>query len=308
MGSVRRRFAEKQRRVRGSGGEVAWSAERNIVITGPGRSGTTLTCHLLNKLPDTMALSEPINPGKYADRLPDNEAVADGIQDFYREQRRMALKQGLVLSKHVGGVVPDNPKGMVDGVRKRVVEKGKISVGKDLSPDFFLGIKQTGIFTAMLPTLANRFACFAIVRNPLAIRASSMSIQSDRGSPDRTSARIRYDAELGERLENKKSEGADVIDKWLLRMHSSFERYSQALPPENVIRYEDICESNGRALSVIVPAAAGLDEPLENKNTNPLYKKRDKVLRYGERMLQSEGAYWNFYTRESVEEIMNGLQ
>ena len=91
-------------------------------------------------------------------------------------------------------------------------------------------------------------------------------------------------------------------------MHSNFERYAQTLPPENIIRYEDICDSKGRALSVIVPAAAGLDEPLENKNTNPLYKKRDKVLRYGERLLQSEGAYWNFYTRESVEEIMNGLQ
>ena len=308
MGSVRRRVADKLRRVRGSGDEVAWSAERNIVITGPGRSGTTLTCHLLNKLPNTIALSEPINPGKYADRLPDNEAVADGIQDFYREQRRMALNQGLVLSKHVGGVVPDNPKGMVDGVRKRVVEKGKISVGKDLSPDFFLGVKQTGIFTAMLPTLVDRFACFAIVRNPLAIRASSMSIESDKkGRKGRTSARITYDADLNERMEKKKSEGADVIDKWLLRMHSNFERYQQALPPENVIRYEDICESNGRALSVIVPAASDLDEPLENKNKNPLYK-RDKILRYGERMLASDGAYWNFYSRESVEEIMNGLQ
>ncbi len=310
MGSVRRRVAEKLRQVRGSGGEPAWSAERNIVITGPGRSGTTLTCHLLNKLPNTVALSEPINPGKYADRLPDNEAVADGIQDFYREQRRMALNRGMVLSKHVGGVVPDNPKGMVDGVRKRVVEKGKISVGKDLSPDFFLAVKQTGIFTAMLPTLVNRFACFAIVRNPLAIRASSMSVQSDRGSKDRTSARIKYDPDLNERREKKKSEGAGVIDNWLLRMHSNFERYEQSLPPENIIRYEDLCESNGRALSVVVPAAAGLDEPLENKNTNPLYKnkKRDKVLRYGERLLQSEGAYWNFYTRESVEEIMNGLE
>ena len=307
MGSVRRRFVEKLRRVRGSGGEDAWSAERNIVITGPGRSGTTLTCHLLNKLPDTVALSEPINPGKYADRLPDNEAVADGIQDFYREQREMALKRGVVLSKHVGGVVPDNPKGMVDGVRKRVVEKGKIPVGKDLSPDFFLGVKQTGIFTAMLPTLTGRFACFAIVRNPLAIRASSMSIQSDKGHKSHVSARFRYDADLNERMEKKRSEGADVIDKWLLRMNSNFERYQQALPPENIIRYEDLCESNGRALSVIVPAAAELDEPLENKNKNPLYK-RDKILRYGERMLQSDGAYWNFYTRESVEEIMNGLQ
>ena len=309
MGSVRRRVVERLRQVRGSGGVPSWSAERNIVITGPGRSGTTLTCHLLNKLPDTVALSEPINPGKYADRLPDKEAVADGLQDFYREQRRMALNRGLVLSKHVGGVVPDNPKGMVDGVRKRVVEKGNISVGKDLSPEFFLAIKQTGIFTAMLPTLANRFACFAIVRNPLAIRASSMSIESDKkGRNDRTSARLKFDPDLGERRERKKSEGGDIIDTWLLRMHSNFERYAQTLPPENIIRYEDICESNGKALSVIVPAAADLNEPLENKNTNPLYKKRDKVLRYGERLLQSEGAYWNFYTRKSVEEIMDGLR
>ena len=308
VGSVRRRVVERLKRARGSGGEAAWSAERNIVITGPGRSGTTLTCHLLNKLPDTVALSEPINPGKYADRLPDNEAVADGIQDFYREQRRMALSRGMVLSKHVGGVVPDNPKGMVGGVRKRVVEKGKISVGKDLSPDFYLSIKQPGIFTAMLPTLVNRFACFAIVRNPLAIRASSMSIESEKGRKDRTSARLKYDPDLNERREKAKSEGADVIDKWLLRMHSNFERYEQSLPPENIIRYEDLCESSGRALQVIVPAAAELDEPLENKNLNPLYKKRAKLLRYGERLLQSEGAYWNFYTRESVEEIMDGLQ
>lgn len=56
-----------------------------------------------------------------------------------------------------------------------------------------------------------------------------------------------------------------------------------------------------------MPAAAGLDEPLENKNLNPLYK-RDKVLRFGENLLQSEGAYWDFYTRESVEEIMHGLE
>lgn len=308
MGSVRRRVAEKLRRVRGSGGEAAWSAERNIVITGPGRSGTTLTCHLLNKLPNTVALSEPINPGKYADRLPDNEAVADGIQDFYREQRRMALSKGLVLSKHVGGVVPDNPKGMVDGVRKRVVEKGKISVGKDLTPDFFLGVKQTGIFTAMLPTLATRFACFAIVRNPLAIRASSMSIESDKkGRKDRTSARITYDADLNERMEKKKSEGADVIDKWLLRMHSNFERYQQALPPENIIRYEDICATGGKALQVITPAAALLDEPLENKNANPLYD-RERILRVGERLLESEGAYWNFYEKRDVEEILDNFK
>jgi hypothetical protein len=310
-----RRIASKQGQLREKAEGGRSTNKHNIVLTGPGRSGTTLACHLLNKLPNTIALAEPLSPGRFADRLPDNEAVADGIQDFYRRQRRMALNKGLVLSKHTGGVVPDNPKGMVGDVRKRIVEKGKIPVSKDLRPGFFLAVKQTGLFTAMLPTLEKRFACYAIVRNPLAIRASSLSLEpreerhegGREKRPKSPNARVRYDADLNERMERKMSEGADIIDRWLLRIHSNFERYLEVLPPENVIRYEDICESKGKALSVIVPAAADLDEPLESKNMNPLYK-RDQVLRYGERLLESDGAYWNFYTRESVEEIMNGLE
>jgi hypothetical protein len=285
--------------------KVPEAKDRNIVLTGPGRSGTTLTCFLLNKLPNTVALSEPIAPGKYADRMPDREAVVDGIEDFYRDMRKMALGRGLVISKHVGGVVPDNTKGMVGGVRQRIAEKGKISVGKELQPDFYLAIKQPGLFTALLPVLAKRFSCFAIVRNPLAIMASTSTLQQDKNRKN-PSAKRRYDPELGERLQESKKEGADRIGQRLLRLHHAFERYQQVLPESHIIRYEDICSSHGRALEVIVPEASQLDEPLENKNLNPLYQ-RDKVLRFGERLLESEGAYWNLYSRESVEEIMNGL-
>jgi hypothetical protein len=285
--------------------KVPEAKDRNIVLTGPGRSGTTLTCFLLNKLPNTVALSEPIAPGKYANRMPDREAVADGIEDFYRDMRKMALSRGLVISKHVGGVVPDNTKGMVDGRRQRIAEKGKITVGKELEPDFYLAIKQPGLFTALLPVLAKRFSCFAIVRNPLAIMASTSTLQQDK-SRKNPSAKRRYDPELGSRLEESKKEGADRIGQRLLRLHYAFERYQEVLPESHVLRYEDIVESGGKALEVIVPAASQLDEPLENKNLNPLYP-RDKTLRFGERLLESEGAYWNLYSRESVEEIMNGL-
>ena len=57
-----RRFVGKLRRAL-PGAREDWSAERNIVITGLGRSGTTQTCHLLNKL----AVNESITPGKHAD-------------------------------------------------------------------------------------------------------------------------------------------------------------------------------------------------------------------------------------------------
>jgi hypothetical protein len=280
--------------------------DRNIVLTGPGRSGTTLTCFLLNKLPNAVALSEPISPGKYADRMPDREAVADGIEDYYRDMREMALGQGLVVSKHVGGMVPDNTKGMKDGVRQRIAEKGKIPVGKELEPDFYLAIKQPGLFTALLPVLAKRFSCFAIVRNPLAIMASTSTLQQGKRRKN-PAAKRRYDPELGSRLEESKREGADRVGQRLLRFHYAFERYQQVLPESHILRYEDICSSHGKALEVIVPTARELDEPLENKNLNPLYP-RDKTLRFGERLLESEGAYWNLYSREDVEEIMNGLR
>jgi hypothetical protein len=304
---------------------VPEAKDRNIVLTGPGRSGTTLTCFLLNKLPDTVALSEPIAPGRYANRMPDYERVADGIEDYYRDMRKMALRQGLVISKHVGGMVPDNSKGMKDGVRQRIVDKGKIPVGKDLQPDFYLAIKQPGMFTALLPTLVKRFPCFAIIRNPPAIMLSTSTLQQPgtkrrKGRPAKTglqqfnnkrrrsrSAKITYDPQLGERLGESKKEGADKIDQRLMRLHYTFERYQESLPGSHIIRYEDICSSRGKALEVIVPAAGGLDEPLENKNLNPLYP-RDKVFRLGEKLLESEGAYWNFYSREDVEEIINGLK
>lgn len=294
-------------RIGGTAG-IDVSRDRNIVLTGPGRSGTTLTCYLLNKLPNTVALSEAIDPKQYAKRMPDTETVADGIEEFYLYMRRRALKRGMVISKHVGGKVPDNTKGMKEGVRQRIAEKGWIEVGKDLSPDFYLAIKQPNMFTALLPTLVKRFPCFAIIRNPLAIMLSVSTLQQPKKSGRKSpGAKVTYDPYLGERLEKHKREGADKIGQQLLRLHYSFERYQQFLPESHVLRYEDICGSRGKALEVIVPDAGDFDEPLENKNLNPLYPRR-KVLRFGERLLESEGAYWDFYTRESVREIMEGLE
>jgi hypothetical protein len=286
---------------------VPEARDRNIVLTGPGRSGTTLTCYLLNMLPDTVALSEPIAPGRYKKYLPDYEAVADGIEEFYREQRRSALERGVVVSKHVGGRVPDNTKGMKDGIRQRIAEKGEIGVGKELSERFYLAIKQPGLFTAILPTLAKRFPSYAIVRNPLAIMASTSTLQKpNKGRKGGTTAKRMYDPELSRLLDENKEKGADATDQRLLRLHYGFERYLGELPEGHVIRYEDIVESGGKALSVIVPAARDLDEPLENKNLNPLYN-REKVVEFGERLLASEGAYWKLYSRSDVEEIMEAV-
>jgi hypothetical protein len=45
---------------------------------------------------------------------------------------------------------------------------------------------------------------------------------------------------------------------------------------------------------------------MENRNANKLYD-YEGMLQIGERLLASEGAYWEFYTRESVEQLLNEL-
>lgn len=50
----------------------------NVVLTGLPRSGTTLACRLLNLLPDTVALHEPIAPGRFAG-LADEQALLDAV-------------------------------------------------------------------------------------------------------------------------------------------------------------------------------------------------------------------------------------
>ena len=80
-------------------------------------------------------------------------------------------------------------------------------------------------------------------------------------------------------------------------------RALRELPEQNVIRYEDIVDSGGRALAVISPGAEELDEPLSSRNLGELYD-RDTMLRLGERLLGSDGAYWHFYSREEVEQLL----
>jgi hypothetical protein len=239
--------------------------------------------------------------------VPDLDAVADGIEQYFRRVRRRIRKEAVAISKHAGGQITDNAYGRPDAEsrRKSVLEKGKIAVRKELDDRFFLVIKQPGLFTAMLPQLAARLPCYALVRNPLAVLASHFSLgrpadTSKRGS---TSAALRYD----EALRHRMAEVERGSVEWKLGMMSwACERFASELPGQNVIRYEDIVDSRGKALAVISPTAEQLDEPLSSRNLSELYD-RDTMLKLGERLLGSDGAYWHFYSREDVEVLLSSL-
>lgn len=276
---------------------------RNLALTGLPRSGTTLACYLLNRLPDTVALSEAFTP-RQAVKARGPEAVCERLEKFFGRMRGMIREEGAALSKQIGGRVPDNPFGRVKddaGSRKQLASKGRIEITKDLPPEFLLVIKQPGLFTALLPHLADRFPVYAIVRNPLAVLASWNSLGSGTHNVGFPLAES-YDEDFARRLGEEK----DDVGRQLCVMSWFFERYERSLPESDIVRYEDIVASGGSALSTVTAPAKDLDEPLESKNLNPLYD-RGRMIELGERLLERDGPLWNFYPKESVEELLKGL-
>lgn len=275
-------------------------SKNDILITGTGRSGTTLACHLLNKLPNTVALSEPMRVGKFSE-LGGYAEMRQEIQRFCEKQRGSIHKRGVAFSKNAGGAVPDNPFGTAvtdAGLRSARVSKGKISVDKELSKDFTLIIKHISAFAALLGELVNHFPVYAVVRNPLPVLASwnSIDFNLQRGH---VPAAERITPALQETLAGID----DALDRQLHVLawfHGQFRRY---LPDESIIPYESIVESGGAALGVIRPEAEQLAEPLKSRNASELYE-RESLARIGERLLRSEGAHWKTYTKESVEELL----
>jgi len=279
---------------------------RNVVVlTGLPRGDTTLTCRLLNQLPDTLALHEPIPPGKFVGL--EEEAVLDGVEQFFTRMRRMIRRRGVAFSKPIKGRIAGHGDNLTldEEIRRRESRKvrrkkseKKVAIDKDLGRDFLLGIKSPGMFSALLPLLKRRFPCYVIVRNPLAVLASWESYDRNTRAGRQPSAE-KYDAGLRRALDSTE----DRIERQLCLLSWYFDRFARELPKAHVIRYEDLVGSGGKALSVVTPAAEALNEPLSNWNLNPAYD-WGRMRSVGERLLEREGAYLRFYSRESLENLL----
>jgi hypothetical protein len=282
------------------------ASDSNVLLTGIPRSGTTLACELLNRLPDTVALDEPMG-GRELDRLsrpatdvpPDSASPCDEISGFLEEMRELITTRKVAVSKHVEGRISGGKLGdeMVGSLRTDRERRGEVRVEKPLSRNFLLVIKHPGVFTALLETLVRRFQVYAIVRNPLAILASWQTIPFTMRDGRHPIAE-RIDRGLAGSLD----EAHDRIDRQLTLLSWYFEKYG-ALPEDRVIRYESIVSSKGRALEAITERASTLNEDLESRNTAEIYE-RTTMLQLAERLLDSNGPVWHFYTRQSVEELV----
>src|SRR5438105_8697429 len=277
------------------------TAMRNVLITGTPRSGTTLLCSLLNKLPDTVALHEPMNVWEFP-KCPDAGTIANVIEGFCAETRRSLHEHGYAMSKHVGGHIPDNVAADQvnrSGTRLRHTEHGPVHVEKPLSPDFVLAIKHPVAFTALLETLSQRFECFAIIRNPLATLASWNSLAWLNVKNGHAPIGEKLDSQLQRDLAAE----PDAIERQLQILDWFYQRFRRFLPERALIKYEDLVSSRGRELAKFFPSAEEFDENLSSKNVNKFYD-RALMIELGERLLRRQGILWDYYSKQDVEKLM----
>jgi hypothetical protein len=274
--------------------------ERDIILTGIPRSGTTLVCWLLNQLPHVVALVEPWLGWRFAlTRNP--ERACQEVVRFFGRARLKILTGRSVFSHRVYGEVPTNTieeRRREGSLRRSQARLGRIRLPKEVAPDFRLVVKHVGVFTALLEGLTHCFPTYALVRNPLSVLASwnSVALPVRQG---RLPMAERLDPSLRRMLRRR----SDRFERQICLLSWFFETYRRVLPPSAVLRYEDIVQSGGRALGAIIPEAARLDVPLQSRNVSPLYDP-SLVRALGERLLRADGSYWEFYSREDVERLL----
>ncbi len=269
---------------------------RDVLLTGIPRSGTTLACRLLSECPQVVALNEPMDK----DKFPGREAALREVDEAFRAFRKSLLRSGTALARTEDGRITDNAYGQSPGRRERVVQRTEIRFDKTLEPGFTLVMKHNAEFTLLLPEIARGREIFAMVRNPLALLGSWMSVDVP-VSRGRVAKSARLLPEFNRQLEA--IEG--LLERQLFILSWYFGRY-RSFAEDKVLRYEELISSNGRLLE----RAGGQPAPghwaLAEKNTNPLYDKA-AIRRAGEALLRSEGHYWAFYSRGEVEQLLNRL-
>ena len=296
------------------GGEAAEveGRARTWLLCGIPRSGNGLCCRLVDALPDTVALSQPYHSrcafdGVRFGSLP-REAHAASVRlgEFAGKVRRQILEVGRAPSHQVGGGLYDNIMGSErdadSGLRERRGEWGSVAIDKPLSPRFTLFMSQPAVFSALLPAVAERFSCLALVRNPLSLLASwqTVNLPFQRG---RIAGAEPFDPELRRTLD----EEPDCLRRQLIILEWFFARYHAHLDPHRVIRYEDLVGNGGAALFRRLGHEGAEPAALRSRNESGLYDgdRIDVLLRA---LLESGGSWTRFYRPSDLEEAAEGIR
>jgi len=285
LSGIKKRFSIFNRKVE----------KKNIILTGVPRSGSTLACKLLCELPDVIGLNEPLSP----ELFPDRSTALVSIDQSFAKFRKSLYKKGLAPVRSKDGSITDNAYSQTEGgKRQKVLRRTEVHFDKPLSKDFTLVMKHCAEFSLLFPELTEKYTCFANIRNPLALLGSWNSVQVpvSRGKVAKSRKVLpQFHAQL-EAIE-------ELHDKQLYILSWYFGQFD-LLPPERIIRYEELINGNGQILSQITGAEVQLKEKLQSRNHSKLYDEK-LIIRLAEKLQQSEGAYWKYYSKSDVEKLLN---
>jgi len=271
---------------------------KNIILTGPPRSGTTLSCHLLNKLTNVVALHEPMNLKMF----PTKEEGLKNIPLFFEEMRTLILEKGKAISRVKDGQIPDNPFQSGSESRKSTVRKELFTLANPpINAEFTLVIKHNAHFSFLLEELRQNFDCYAIIRNPLAVLASWNTIKAPVSEGN-----LKVLKGLNPQLEQDLWKIPEVLDRQVHLLDILF-RQIKLLPSTQIIFYEEIIRTGGKALSPICEQAITLNEKLSNTNLTKRYPQQLIELIF-QKLISNKGdnKNWNdFYPPSEFEKIMN---
>ena len=275
--------------------------ENCILLTGVLRSGSTLACTLLNTLPNTVALDEPFEHRNetffQTEFTPKLVQEVDTLRQVIIENKKAAsLQAGQTIQQHYSN---DQSIGKL---RERLVTPGTILIKQPLNNDFTLVIKHFAPFLVHLKALSKQFKMYALVRNPLAVLASMHTLASmqDGYPPPHEARLIPHVIETLRPLQNK-TERLIKLLSWY------FESCLPLLKQNKAIYYEDLVYNQSTVLSLLAPSAIQLQGSLENKNLNEIYNYKT-IERLGEALLNSDGCFWEFYSKASVRQLLDRAQ
>lgn len=271
---------------------------RTWLLCGVPRSGSSLCCRLAGGAPDTVALSEPIEPGTFDSATGPVDACAR-IREFAASTRDRLLATGRAASVQVNGRLDDDrvtETPNAAGLRSPRGGPGEIRVDKPLSADFLLLIKHNALFAALLDRLADGFPVLGLVRNPVAVLASWQTVDLP-VRLGRVPMGERFDPELAGALDAE----TDLLGRQVRALDWFFARFRECLTPDRVVRYEDVVASGGAALFGRLGTAAP-PEALENRNANALYAPAtvDTIL---SALRAADGAWSDWYGRRECEQV-----
>ena len=145
-----------------------------LLLSGIPRSGTTLACKLLNSDINTVALHEPLTPNNIS-----SDNAIENITDAFHTLNKNLLKGKSIEHGDSDRLILDNPIQSYEkansSIRKVVAKRGLLTL-PPISQSHRIVIKQNAMFAALSADLKRHYAMVAIVRNPVDVLTSWMSV------------------------------------------------------------------------------------------------------------------------------------